>query len=282
MPNSKASQPEGQRLFSQLRPWPVPSSSPADRRYPPSTWAFRTSSRRRIRAGLWAQTRRRQGSGADRHSPAQRSTPPIPGPETAIPIAASFVSDNDLGRWAKIVAFLVEDLHLEGTSAFFVTEDDAQSGVDHVDAHRSILLVASPWVRPGAVSHQHTSMGPPSRAPSMNCSGLGPMNLEDALGRKKSPASLRISPTRPIHTCSPCRASIRPARLFPAKARFRQTEDKGRGHRPAWTSTTPTDIRGPDREIVPQAAQAERRRLTNQSRRQEPGSTFSSRNNQKF
>ena len=65
-------------------------------------------------------------------------------------------------------------------SALFVTEDDAQNGVDHVDAHRSILLVASPWVKPGSVSHQHTSMGSITRTID-ELLGLGPLNLEDAL-----------------------------------------------------------------------------------------------------
>jgi len=38
-----------------------------------------------------------------------------------------------------------------------VTEDDAQNGRDHVDAHRSLLMVMSPYARRG-VSHVHTSM----------------------------------------------------------------------------------------------------------------------------
>jgi YVTN family beta-propeller protein len=37
------------------------------------------------------------------------------------------------------------------TTAVFVTEDDAQNGPDHVDAHRTISLVASPYAKRGAV-----------------------------------------------------------------------------------------------------------------------------------
>jgi hypothetical protein len=33
----------------------------------------------------------------------------------------------------------------------FVVEDDAQSGVDHVDGHRTVAFVAGPWVRRRAV-----------------------------------------------------------------------------------------------------------------------------------
>jgi hypothetical protein len=34
-----------------------------------------------------------------------------------------------------------------GETAIFVIEDDAQNGPDHVDAHRTIGLVISPWVK---------------------------------------------------------------------------------------------------------------------------------------
>src|SRR5712692_5830604 len=40
--------------------------------------------------------------------------------------------------------------------AIFLTENDAQDGRDHIDAHRSLLLVISPYARRG-VSHVHTS-----------------------------------------------------------------------------------------------------------------------------
>ena len=36
-----------------------------------------------------------------------------------------------------------------------VIEDDPSTGQDHVDMHRSIALMASPWVKRGYVSHGH-------------------------------------------------------------------------------------------------------------------------------
>ena len=36
-----------------------------------------------------------------------------------------------------------------------VIEDDPQDGADHVDAHRSIAVFASPWVKRGYVTHTH-------------------------------------------------------------------------------------------------------------------------------
>ena len=109
----------------------------------------------------------------------------LPGDHTADPrstdgyaFRASYVADNDLAL-GRIIEFL-SHTPIWNDSALFVTEDDAQDGVDHVDAHRSVLLVASPWVKPGSVSHQHTSMGSITRTID-ELLGLGPMNLEDAL-----------------------------------------------------------------------------------------------------
>jgi hypothetical protein len=41
--------------------------------------------------------------------------------------------------------------------AVIVTEDDAQNGVDHVDAHRSVLLVIGPYAKRGHISRVHAS-----------------------------------------------------------------------------------------------------------------------------
>src|SRR3989441_4082746 len=59
------------------------------------------------------------------------------------------VADNDLA-----LGLIVERLSESPawpSLAVFVLEDDAQNGPDHVDAHRSILLVASPYARQNAV-----------------------------------------------------------------------------------------------------------------------------------
>jgi len=46
-----------------------------------------------------------------------------------------------------------------GSTAVFLTEDDPQSGVDHVDEHRTIGLVVSPYVRAGAVTTRYDQAG---------------------------------------------------------------------------------------------------------------------------
>ncbi|WP_111309182.1 hypothetical protein [Confluentibacter sediminis] len=40
-----------------------------------------------------------------------------------------------------------------------ITEDDAQNGVDYIDAHRSALMLVSPWIKRDYVSHVHNSFG---------------------------------------------------------------------------------------------------------------------------
>ncbi|HXA27450.1 MAG TPA: bifunctional YncE family protein/alkaline phosphatase family protein, partial [Candidatus Angelobacter sp.] len=64
------------------------------------------------------------------------------------------------------------------SSAVFVTEDDTQGGQDHVDAHRTFGLVASPWVRPGRMSHQHVSFAAMIKTTDLIL-GLPPTSLQE-------------------------------------------------------------------------------------------------------
>jgi YVTN family beta-propeller protein len=98
-------------------------------------------------------------------------------PEDGYPYQESFTADNDyaLGR---ILEFL------SGTKwwnemAVFVTEDDAQGGVDHIDAQRTVLMAAGPWVKHGYVSHRNTSF-PGLLKTIFRLLGLPPLNLFDA------------------------------------------------------------------------------------------------------
>jgi len=59
----------------------------------------------------------------------------------------TMVADNDLAL-GRIVEAISRSPFWERT-VIFVLEDDAQNGPDHVDSHRSPLLVISPWNRPG-------------------------------------------------------------------------------------------------------------------------------------
>ena len=77
-------------------------------------------------------------------------------PERGYPYYASYMADNDLAL-GRLVD-LVSHSKYWGSTAIVVTEDDSQDGVDHVDAHRSLALVISPWVKPGTLIQAHTSI----------------------------------------------------------------------------------------------------------------------------
>ena len=78
-------------------------------------------------------------------------------PEAGYPFRESYMADNDLAL-GRIVEYLSGTPYWENM-LIVITEDDAQNGVDHVDAHRSILMLVSPWVKRDYVSHVHYSFG---------------------------------------------------------------------------------------------------------------------------
>jgi YVTN family beta-propeller protein len=65
------------------------------------------------------------------------------------PTPRAMVADNDLAL-GRMIAGLSRTPFWKST-VVFVLEDDAQGGPDHVDSHRSVFLVISPYSRPGLV-----------------------------------------------------------------------------------------------------------------------------------
>jgi len=65
------------------------------------------------------------------------------------PTPRACVADNDLALGRLVEA--VSHSRYWKESAIFVTEDDAQNGLDHVDGHRTVGMVISPWARRRAV-----------------------------------------------------------------------------------------------------------------------------------
>ncbi|MFN8207525.1 MAG: bifunctional YncE family protein/alkaline phosphatase family protein [Bacteroidales bacterium] len=98
-------------------------------------------------------------------------------PEAGYPFRSSYMADNDLAV-GRIVEFLSHTPYWKNM-AIVITEDDAQGGVDHVDAHRSILMVISPYVKRGYVSHTHASFGSIFKT-FWNILGLPCLNQYDA------------------------------------------------------------------------------------------------------
>ena len=69
----------------------------------------------------------------------------------------SFMADNDLAV-GRILHFLSRTKYWK-QMLVIITEDDPQGGSDHIDAHRSILMMEGPYVKKGYVSHNHANFG---------------------------------------------------------------------------------------------------------------------------
>ena len=77
--------------------------------------------------------------------------------EDGYPFKESYMADNDLAV-GRIVEFLSHTPYWKNM-LIVVTEDDAQNGVDHIDAHRSVLMMISPYVKRNYVGKVHYSFG---------------------------------------------------------------------------------------------------------------------------
>jgi YVTN family beta-propeller protein len=93
------------------------------------------------------------------------------------PTPFAHVADNDLA-----VGMFVEYLSkspIWKETAIFITEDDAQNGPDHVDAHRSTAYVISPYTKKNYVDHTMYSTSSMLRTIELIL-GLPPMSQYDA------------------------------------------------------------------------------------------------------
>jgi YVTN family beta-propeller protein len=77
-------------------------------------------------------------------------------PDRGYSYPASWVADNDLAV-GRILEYLSHSPWWR-EMAVFITEDTASGGIDLIDAHRTLLLAAGPWVRRDYVSHTNTSI----------------------------------------------------------------------------------------------------------------------------
>jgi DNA-binding beta-propeller fold protein YncE len=96
------------------------------------------------------------------------------------PTPVAYVADNDLAL-GRVVEGITKSKFWKDT-AVFVTEDDAQNGPDHVDAHRSVALVVSPYTKRGFVDSTPYSTSSLLRTMELIL-GLKPMSQFDAAAR---------------------------------------------------------------------------------------------------
>ena len=86
------------------------------------------------------------------------------------------MADNDLAL-GRLVDAVSHSRYWKDT-VLFVNEDDPQNGYDHIDGHRSLCLVISPYSRPG-INHHFANQTSVLRT-MLHIFGLPPMNQQDA------------------------------------------------------------------------------------------------------
>lgn len=112
------------------------------------------------RVDLWLQEFRRfeQNGDLPRLSILRLGGDHTLGTRSDAPTPRAMIAENDLALGRVVEAISKSRFWKE--SAIFIVEDDAQNGPDHVDAHRSVALVVSPYTRRHAVdSTLYTTAG---------------------------------------------------------------------------------------------------------------------------
>ncbi len=99
------------------------------------------------------------------------------GTDPTYPKPASMIADNDLAL-GRIVDAVSHSPQWKDTCVF-VIEDDAQSGPDHIDGHRTVCLAISPYTRRKFVDSSFQTQISLLRSIEMML-GLDPMNKFDA------------------------------------------------------------------------------------------------------
>jgi DNA-binding beta-propeller fold protein YncE len=150
------------------------------------------------------------------------------GTNPAYPTPTAMIAENDLAL-GRLVDTITRSSYWK-ESAIFVLEDDAQNGPDHVDAHRSVALVASPYVRRGAVDSTLYTTSGVLRTIELIL-GLPPMSQYDAAAAPMY-GSFQASPV------------LTPYRQRPARVRL---DEKNNASAPGAAASMAMDFSEPDR-----------------------------------
>jgi YVTN family beta-propeller protein len=123
------------------------------------------------------------------------------GTRPGVPTPRAYVADNDLALGRLVEA--VTNSKYWATTAIFVLEDDAQNGSDHVDAHRSIAFVVSPYTKRKFVDSTMYTTSSMLRTMELIL-GLPPMSKYDAAAT-------------PMYNCFTDKADLTPFKHLPAR-----------------------------------------------------------------
>jgi YVTN family beta-propeller protein len=147
------------------------------------------------------------------------------------PTPRAMVAENDvaIGRVVETIA----SSPIWRESAIFILEDDAQNGPDHVDAHRSVALVVSPFARRRVLDSTMYSTSSVLRTIELIL-GIPPMTQYDAAAR---PMYEAFQPT----------ADAAPFKALPARVPVDE-----RNSRTAWGAAASLRMRLDEADLAPE------------------------------
>ena len=117
----------------------------------------------------------------------------------------AMVADNDYAVGQLVDA--VSHSAFWQSTAIIVVEDDAQSGYDHIDAHRSIVQVISPYVPRATVDHRFYNTDSALRTIGLLL-GMTPMNQYDAAASPFGFLSSGAANSAPFEAILPAREVV--------------------------------------------------------------------------
>jgi phospholipase C len=163
------------------------------------------------------------------------------GTASGYPTPRAMVADNDLAVGRVIDA--ISRSRFWPNSAIFVTEDDAQNGLDHVDGHRTVTLVVSPYAKRNAVdSTMYTHISLVRTIEQLL--GLPPMNQYD-LAAEPMFNSLTADPDTQPYTALPNQIPLDEMNPAPAS-----TSGLQRKHALASAKFSPTEADSVDEDLL--------------------------------
>lgn len=116
------------------------------------------------------------------------------GTKPGMPTPAAAVADNDLAL-GQIVEGVSRSRFWEET-CIFVVQDDPQNGFDHVDGHRTVAMVISPYTKRGVVDSTNYNQTSMVRTMELIL-GLPPMNQFDASATPMASCFMEKADLRP-------------------------------------------------------------------------------------
>jgi YVTN family beta-propeller protein len=112
----------------------------------------------------------------------------------------SMVADNDYAIGEVVEA--ISHSPIWNSSAICVIEDDAQSGEDHVDAHRTTAYVISPWIKANSVDHRFYNTDSMLKTMELLL-GIGPMTQYEAIASAIDDWDSTLSNAAPYDAIAP-------------------------------------------------------------------------------